>query len=110
MAPTIAAAGHDRHAAFGDARPERQHAQADAAARDRVLEHLGRPSEFGGGRRLRFGDADRRQLRIVETVQHHEVCAGIDNRDGDAPAVLRGLGFGRGHRRFAAASIVIGAP
>ena len=82
------AAGHDRHAAFGDACAERQHAKAHAAAGDRILEHLSRAPKLGRRARLLLGDADRRELRVVEPLQHHEVGAGIDDSDGDAPVVL----------------------
>ena len=57
-----------------------------------------------------FGDANRRKLRVVEAVQHHEVGAGVDDRDGDAPVVLGGLGFGRRHRLSARRRSEIGAP
>jgi len=45
-----------------------------------------------------LGNADRRQLRVVEPMQHHQIGAGIDDRDGDGPAILGGFGFCCGHR------------
>jgi hypothetical protein len=39
-------------------------------------------------------DPDRRELRIVEPLQHHEMAAGINDGDRHSPAVLHCFSLG----------------
>src|SRR5580704_17615611 len=68
-----------------------------------LFEGFRRATEFGRGARLVLGDGDRAELGAVHAPQGDEIGPGIDDGHVKRPAVLLGLGSGRGDRGLSAA-------
>ena len=103
------AARNDRHAAFRDARPERQDSQPGAAAGDRIFERLGGTAELDRGAGLGLGEADRESCALSSRCSISKLPP-ESTIAIDTPHLLVAASASAAAMIFFAAAIEIGSP